>query len=148
MMTFEYDQLWEFTASMGEIASRILDFSEKARREGLLALEEEIDANNSDMRNGSLFWRGLRLVVDGTDSDYIRDIMHNYMVDIVKTLEVSHTYDASNILARCMMITRGVLGIQNGDNPRIIALTMDSLIPSACKGPDYELSEMLESALI
>lgn len=54
------------------IVQRMVTFSEKARREGILALEEEIqDLDDEFMRNG------LRLVVDGTDGEIIRNMMEN-----------------------------------------------------------------------
>jgi chemotaxis protein MotA len=52
------------------IITKLMAFSEKARREGLLALEEELeDLDDEFMR------KGLRLVVDGTDAAVIRDLM-------------------------------------------------------------------------
>ncbi|ULQ59796.1 motility protein A [Brucepastera parasyntrophica] len=54
------------------LVQRLVAFSEKARREGILALEEEIqDLDDEFMRNG------LRLVVDGTDGEIIRTLMEN-----------------------------------------------------------------------
>ena len=53
-----------------EIARRMLSFSEKARREGLLSLEEEIqDVDNEFLRTG------LRLSIDGTDRDIIMNLL-------------------------------------------------------------------------
>jgi len=52
------------------IIQKLVAFSEKARREGLLALEDELeDLEDEFMR------KGLRLVVDGTDAVIIRDLM-------------------------------------------------------------------------
>lgn len=54
------------------LVQKLVSFSEKARREGILALEEEIqDLDDEFMRNG------LRLVVDGTDGEIIRTLMEN-----------------------------------------------------------------------
>lgn len=54
------------------LVQKMVTFSEKARREGILALEEEIqDLDDDYMRNG------LRLVVDGTDGGVIRELMEN-----------------------------------------------------------------------
>ena len=61
---------WDFEEKA--IVQRLVTFSEKARREGILALEEEIqDLDDEFMRNG------LRLVVDGTDGEVIRSLMEN-----------------------------------------------------------------------
>jgi chemotaxis protein MotA len=54
------------------LVQKLVSFSEKARREGILALEEEIqDLDDEFMRTG------LRLVVDGTDGEVIRSLMEN-----------------------------------------------------------------------
>jgi len=53
-----------------EIARKLMSFSEKARREGLLSLEEEIqDLDNEFLRTG------LRLSIDGTDRDIILNLL-------------------------------------------------------------------------
>ena len=59
------------------IVSKMVDLSNKARREGILALEDGLDdLEDPFMRNG------LRLVVDGTDGNVIRAIMENEMNQI------------------------------------------------------------------
>lgn len=56
------------------IISKMMDLSNKARREGILALEDGLDdLDDAFMRSG------LRLVVDGTDGNIIRAIMENEM---------------------------------------------------------------------
>ena len=56
------------------LISKLMDLSNKARREGILALEDRLDdLDDALMRNG------LRLVVDGTDGAVIRTIMENEM---------------------------------------------------------------------
>ncbi|MGP1457811.1 MAG: motility protein A [Treponema sp.] len=56
------------------IVSKMMDLSNKARREGILALEDGLeDLDDPFMRSG------LRLVVDGTDGNIIRAIMENEM---------------------------------------------------------------------
>jgi len=52
------------------IIQRLVAFSEKARREGLLALEDELEDLEDEFMK-----KGLRLVVDGTDAAVIRDLM-------------------------------------------------------------------------
>ncbi|MCL2318923.1 MAG: motility protein A [Treponema sp.] len=64
-MTFKTPDFGEL-----EIARKLLSFSEKARREGLLSLEEEIqDIDNDFLRTG------LRLSIDGTDRDIIMNLL-------------------------------------------------------------------------
>jgi chemotaxis protein MotA len=48
----------------------IVTFSEKARREGLLALEDDLDELDDEFLR-----KGIQLVVDGTDPEIIRNIM-------------------------------------------------------------------------
>ena len=52
------------------IIQKMVSFSEKARREGLLALEDELEDLEDEFMK-----KGLRLVVDGTDATVIRDLM-------------------------------------------------------------------------
>ena len=52
------------------IIQKMVAFSEKARREGLLALEDELEDLDDEFMK-----KGLRLVVDGTDAVVIRDLM-------------------------------------------------------------------------
>jgi chemotaxis protein MotA len=56
------------------IIKTLVSLSEKARREGILALEEGIDEVGDDFMKV-----GIRLVVDGTDGAVIRTIMENDM---------------------------------------------------------------------
>jgi chemotaxis protein MotA len=54
------------------LVKQLQDLSEKARREGLLALEEMVEEiDDVYLRNG------LKLVVDGTDAEVIRTLMEN-----------------------------------------------------------------------
>jgi chemotaxis protein MotA len=52
------------------VITKLLAFSEKARREGLLALEEELEDLDDEFLK-----KGMRLVVDGTDGAIIRDLL-------------------------------------------------------------------------
>jgi len=54
------------------IITRLMAMSEKARREGLLALEEELEDLDDEFMK-----KGMRLVVDGTDAEIIRNLMEN-----------------------------------------------------------------------
>ncbi len=59
------------------IVQNMVALSEKARREGILALEEGLDDLDDPFMK-----EGLRLVVDGTDGQIIRKIMENEMSSI------------------------------------------------------------------
>jgi chemotaxis protein MotA len=52
------------------VITKLIAFSEKARREGLLALEEELEDLDDDFLK-----KGMRLVVDGTDGSIIRSLL-------------------------------------------------------------------------
>ena len=55
-----------------KVAEALLALSERARREGILSLEEEIEGLDS-----AFMKRGLRMVVDSTDPEVIRTILEN-----------------------------------------------------------------------
>jgi len=54
------------------IIIKLMAMSEKARREGLLALEEELEDLDDEFMK-----KGMRLVVDGTDAEIIKNLMEN-----------------------------------------------------------------------
>ncbi len=59
------------------IITKLMAFSDKARREGLLALEEELEDLDDEFMK-----KGLRLVVDGTDAEIIRVLMETELNQI------------------------------------------------------------------
>ena len=59
------------------IITKLMAMSEKARREGLLALEEELEDLDDEFLK-----KGLRLVVDGTDAEIIRNLLENELNQI------------------------------------------------------------------
>jgi flagellar motor component MotA len=65
----------EFDKRFNEILKRAMDFSEIARREGLLGLEERIDNNKASNRD--IFDYGLRFVIDGIDAEVIEGLLKN-----------------------------------------------------------------------
>jgi chemotaxis protein MotA len=54
------------------LISQLVTFSEKARREGLLALEDDLEELEDDFLR-----KGIQLVVDGTDPEIIKNILYN-----------------------------------------------------------------------
>lgn len=54
------------------IISSLVNFSEKARREGLLALEDDLEEVEDDFMR-----KGIQLVVDGTDPEIIKSVLYN-----------------------------------------------------------------------
>jgi chemotaxis protein MotA len=53
-----------------EIIDGMIDLAEKARREGLLALEDSLNRTDD-----AFLQRGIQLIVDGTDPELVRDIL-------------------------------------------------------------------------
>ncbi len=181
------------------IITKLMAFSDKARREGLLALEEELEDLDDEFMK-----KGLRLVVDGTDAAIIRELMDNELsqmqdrhagkiaivdswsklapgmgmlgtvtglIAMLKNLEDKSTIgpnmavalittfygaimanviliplmgklkdqDAAETKVKEMMI-EGVLSIQAGDNPRILALKLLSFLnPQDRKAVEAEI---------
>jgi chemotaxis protein MotA len=181
------------------IITKLMSMSEKARREGLLALEEELEDLDDEFMK-----KGLRLVVDGTDAEVIRALMEtelnqmqerhvgritavnmwatlapglgmlgtvigligmlknledksalgpNMAVALITTLYGSvmanliliplsgklKTFDGSESKVKEMEI-EGVLSIQAGDNPRILAMKILSyLTPLDRKAVEAEI---------
>jgi flagellar motor component MotA len=85
-----------------------LNCAEKARREGILALEEDFDQGKIDERD--IFAYGLSFVVDGTDSALIEKILSNIIAQ--------EKDEDSRILK--MIQKEAVLAIQEGLSPRIL----------------------------
>jgi chemotaxis protein MotA len=55
-----------------ELVQLLYNFAEKARREGLLSLEDDIDKLGDDFLK-----KGIRLVVDGVDPEIVRNTLEN-----------------------------------------------------------------------
>jgi len=181
------------------IITKLMAMSEKARREGLLALEEELEDLDDEFMK-----KGMRLVVDGTDAEIIRSLMENELnqmqdrhlskitilnmwgslapavgmmgtviglIGMLKNLEDKSalgpnmaialittfygalvanfmmlpwagklkTYDAMETKVKEMQI-EGVLSIQAGDNPRILATKLLSYLnPTDRKAVEAEV---------
>lgn len=99
-----------------DAAKDIMKLADLARREGLLALEDRAQTTASDFLRQLIL-----LVVDGTFPDAIAEIGTN-------------TYwtkapDGADAMADYMYL-RGMLGIQNGDNPRVLESILVSLMPA------------------
>ena len=56
--------------SVREVVNNFVDFANKARREGLLSLESDIEAVNNEFLT-----KGLRLAIDGMEPDSIQEIL-------------------------------------------------------------------------
>jgi flagellar motor component MotA len=91
---------------------RALAFAEKARREGLLALEGEVDSALFAARD--VFEYGISFVIDGEEPSFIRTILDAL---------ISHEHDPWK--RKLMTVKRdAVLATQAGDNTRVLAMRM------------------------
>ena len=98
----------------------LVGFAERARREGLLALEDEIDELDDPFAK-----KGLQLVVDGTDPELVREILENE----IDGMATRHHHGAAVFeKAAGYAPTMGVLGtvmslvhvLENLSNPTIL----------------------------
>jgi chemotaxis protein MotA len=64
--------------NLSELIVTIVSFSEKARREGLLALEDDLEELDDPYMK-----KGLQLVVDGTDPELVKNIMETEIEQMV-----------------------------------------------------------------
>ena len=105
----------EFVEKYQTIADKALQSVNKARTEGLLALDDTLDQEKIDARD--IFEYGLRFVVDGTDSRDIDEILSN-IINQEKDEQQRTLMDIQK---------KAVLGIQAGMNPRMLYALLNSL---------------------
>ena len=96
-----------------DLVETIFRFSEKARREGLLALEEEMDSISD-----GFFLEGIRLVTDGTDWAVIRELL-------AFKVEREQDYYTKKLKEIAM---EGILSIQNGDSSPQLGLMLAAMV--------------------
>jgi Leucine-rich repeat (LRR) protein len=103
----------DFIVSYKRIIAQSYFMSNKAWREGLLALEDELD----QLDEGDFIKNGIRLVVDGTGNEEIKLIMTNLIEN-----EKDHY---KKILKRMAIVA--ILAIQSGENTIKIVLTLHAM---------------------
>ena len=104
----------KFVKRYNEIVRRAMEYAEKARREGLLSLEGELDQEKIKERD--IFEYGLNFVVDGIDAEIIKKILSNIIIQ-EKDEEIA-------ILKNIQK--EAVLMIQEGINPRMLYHVLNS----------------------
>ena len=121
----------EFNESCKDIMKRALHYSEKARREGLLALEDFI--NSDKVRNRDIFYYGMRLVIDGTEAELVNKILSNI---------IRQEKDEQAVLLKTMQ-KEAVLGIQDGMNTRVLYYLLNSYtdMPVSDEEPENIMKE-------
>ncbi len=197
-----------FAGADRQLASKVNDLvalAEKARRDGLLALESDLEEVDDEFTR-----KGLQLVVDGTDPDLVRDILeveidgmaarHKQGAETFKTaggfaptmgiigtvmglVHVLENLSAPDTLGPAIsgafiatlmgvgaanvvflpvasrlkglsheeinertLILEGILSIQSGDNPRVVAEKLMSLVPPAERAAEAEAKPNLRLA--
>lgn len=120
----------EFNEKSQKVIQQAISLAEKARREGLLALEDDLeDIEMEDARD--ILKYGIRLVVDGIDKTFIEKILTNIIEQ-----EKDEYKRRLKILKK-----EAVLMIQEGINTRLIALMLLSYL-------DEETGTILEKAAL
>jgi chemotaxis protein MotA len=77
MITYLRLTMRQFNFQEERLISQLVTFSEKARREGLLALEDDLEELEDEFLR-----KGVQLVVDGTDPEIIKNILYNELNQI------------------------------------------------------------------
>jgi len=95
------------------LVDTILRFHQEARREGLLSLEDEIECIDT-----CFFKEGIRLVVDGTDSEDIREYL-------TLKIEREQNYYKKNLMEVAM---QGIIGIQTGERTENLCIRLASMV--------------------
>ena len=106
----------EFEKAYLAIAKEAIEWNEIGRRKGLLSLEDKIDKEKYEQRD--IFHFGMRFVVDGTDQTFLDKILTN-----IVNQEKDEDEKTLKIVQK-----EAVLGIQDGDNPRLFAAKLGSYV--------------------
>ncbi len=89
------------------IIDSMVDLAEKARREGLLALEDSVNRTEDEFLR-----RGIQLIVDGTDPELVRDILETDLAYIEDRHKVGKSmYDAMTAYAPAFGMIGTLIGL-------------------------------------
>lgn len=93
--------------NVAELIQQIVNFSEKARREGLLALEDDMDSLDD-----AFLKKALQLVVDGTDPEIVRNVMQ-IELDAMETRHAKNRawFDSMSALAPAFGMLGTLIGL-------------------------------------
>ena len=123
----------EFVNRYYQIAERALVLALKARKEGILPLEDDIDLEKAEDRD--IFEYGLRFVIDGTDRDIVDKLLSNI---------ISHEKDEYMIILKNIQ-KEAVLLIQEGSHPKYVHAMLNSYIDISPK--DDEVRKVLDKLM-
>src|SRR5436305_3043650 len=99
-----------FAGDVADLAAKVVElvrYADRARRDGLLALEEEIEGIDDEYLK-----KGLQLVVDGTDPDLVREILEAEIEGMTaRHRHVVEPFDKAGGFAPPMVIIGTVMGL-------------------------------------
>lgn len=98
----------EDQVSLVPLVFQLKDLAEKATKQGLLALENEL-AHISD----PFFNLGVQLIIDRVEADILRDILDS---------DIYYNESNGRQLMKKIIIREGLLRIQAGDTPRNVLI--------------------------
>lgn len=106
--------------SPGDVIGTLVRFAEKARREGLLALEDEAEDLDEEFLK-----KGIHLVVDGTDPELIRSILETELTFLEERHRIGQSlFQTMGALAPAFGLVGTLIGLiqmlRNMDNPKMI----------------------------
>ncbi|MDR0502926.1 MAG: hypothetical protein LBH16_06340 [Treponema sp.] len=104
----------EFISQYNVFSKRAFACAEKARREGLLSLEDEIEPEKIAARD--IFEYGISLVIDGTDSQIVDKILSNIVAQ--DTDEFSRLFKTIQ--------KEATLLLYSGIHPRLLCAVLNS----------------------
>ncbi len=125
---------------MRETADKMVSLAEKARRDGLLALEDDVEALGDPFAQ-----KGVQLVVDGADSDLVKAILQSEVdgmserhAAVAKVLATAGgfapTLGVLGTVAYREMLVEAILSIQAGDNPRMLREKLETFLAPLERG--------------
>jgi chemotaxis protein MotA len=90
-----------------QLAQQLLEFAEKARRDGILSLEDTVEDLEDPMLR-----KGLRLVVDGTESEVLVEVLESDLAIMEQhDLEMAEVFNAAGGYSPTMGIIGTVMGL-------------------------------------
>ncbi len=90
-----------------QLAQQLLEFAEKARRDGILSLEDTVEDLEDEMLR-----KGLRLVVDGTESEILVEVLESDLAIMEQRMnEGAEVFEAAGGYSPTMGIIGTVMGL-------------------------------------
>jgi hypothetical protein len=125
---YSYAEKFQYTEGVTAAIHALLDMSDKARHQGLLAMEDSLDMGL--YRKRDLFHTMLKLIIDGTDACVISDMCKYLYKTKREEIDSNHGhYKYYNLIDN--IIFEGMLSIQAGDNPKILLQKVVCMVPNS-----------------